>query len=143
MSQYFPKPYESFTGNITVELDFSNYATKTDLKGATGMDASNSAPKSDLGSIKAEVDKIDIDKLKTVPVDLSELSKVVDNDVVKKTVYDKLFATVNAIDIGGFVLKMQYSTDKLSIYKLLTADKKIPDISEVIKKIIIMQKLLR
>ena len=51
-------------------------------------------------------------KLKTVPVDLSKLSNVVNNDVVKKTVYDKLVAKINIIDISGFILKTKYDTDK-------------------------------
>ena len=82
------------------------------LKKATGVDTSNLAAKSDLASLKAEVDKIDIDKLKTVPFDLFKLSNVVDNGVVKKTVYAKLAANVNAIHSGGFLLKSQYNTDK-------------------------------
>ena len=90
---------------MKVELDLSNYATKTDLKEATGIDTSNLAAKSGLASLKAETDKIDVDKLKAVPVDLSKLSNVANNDVVKKTVYDKLVAKVNAIDTSGFVLK--------------------------------------
>ena len=71
---------------MKVELDLSNYATKTDLKEATGIDTSNLAAKSDLASLKAETDKIDVDKLKAVPVDLSKLSNVANNDVVKKTI---------------------------------------------------------
>ena len=70
----------------------SNYTTKTDLENAAGIDTSNSALKSNLASLKAEVDKIDVDKLNTAPVDLSKVSNVVNNDVVKKTAYDKLFA---------------------------------------------------
>ena len=103
MSQYFPKPYEPFGGDIKVDL--SNYATKTDLKIAAGIDTSKLALKSNLASLKAEVDKIVVDKLKTVPFDLSKLNKVVNNDVVKKTAYDKLVAKVNNIDISGFPLK--------------------------------------
>ena len=61
----------------------SNYATKADLKGATGVDTSNLAAKLDLARLKAEVDKIDIDELKTAPVDLSKLSNIVNNNVVK------------------------------------------------------------
>ena len=72
---------------MKVELDLSNYATKTDLKEATGIDTSNLAAKSDLASLKAETDKIDVDKLKAVPVDLSKLSNVANNDVVKKTIW--------------------------------------------------------
>ena len=65
-----------------------------------------------MASLKTEVDKLDIDKLVPVPVDLSKLSDVVKNDVVKKTVYDKLVAKVNGIDTSGFVLKTKYNTDK-------------------------------
>ena len=85
MSQYFPKPYKSFGGNINVKVDLSNYATKTNLKNATGIDTSKLAAKSDLVRLKAEVDKSDIDKLVPVPIDLSKLSNVVKNGV-KKTV---------------------------------------------------------
>ena len=83
MSQYFPKPYKSFGGNINAKVDLSNYATKTYLKNATGVDTSKLAAKSDLASLKAEIDKIDIDKLKTVPVALSKLSNVVNNVIFK------------------------------------------------------------
>ena len=86
MSKYFPKPYEPFREYVSVRLDLSNYETKSDLKGATGFDASNLAAKSDLASLKAEVDTIDIEKLKTVPVDSSKLSNVVNDEVVRKTV---------------------------------------------------------
>ena len=62
----------------------SNYATKADFKNATGIDRSKLAAKSDLVSLKAEIDKLDSDKLIPVPADLSKLSYVVKNDVVKK-----------------------------------------------------------
>ena len=64
MSQYFPKPHKLFGGDINVKVDLPNYATKTDLKNATEIDPSKLAAKSDLLSLKAEVDKLDIDKLK-------------------------------------------------------------------------------
>ena len=67
------------------------------------------------------MDKIDIDKLKTVPVDLYELSHVVENNIVKKTMYDKLVAKFNAIDISGFVLKPHYNTDKPGLEKKVKA----------------------
>ena len=70
MTQYFPEPYRSFGGNINVKVDLSNYATKLDLKNAVGVDTTRLAAKSDLASLKAEIDKIDVGKLKTVPVDL-------------------------------------------------------------------------
>ena len=62
MSQYFPKPYKPFGGDINVKADLSNYATKADLKNATGIDTSKLAAKSDLLSLKAEVNKIDVGK---------------------------------------------------------------------------------
>ena len=84
MSQYFPKQYEPFGGDINVKVDLSNYAAKTDLKDATGVDTSNFALKSNLASLKTEVDKLDIEKLVLIPIDLSKLSDLAENDVVKK-----------------------------------------------------------
>ena len=74
MSQYFPNMFRSLGGNINVKLDLSNYATKTDLKNVTHVDTSSFALKPDLASLKTEVDKLDIEKLVPVPVDLSKLS---------------------------------------------------------------------
>ena len=105
MSQYFPKPYEPFGGDINVKVDLSNYATKADIKNISHVDTSSFALKTNLANLKTEVDKLDIDKLTPVPVNLSKLSFVVTNDVVKKTVYNKLPAKVNSIDTSGFVLK--------------------------------------
>ena len=119
MSQCFPKPYEPFGGDINVKVDLSNYATKTDLKNVSHVDVSSFAPKSNLASLKTEVDKLDIDKLATVPVDLSKLSDVVKNDVVKKTEYDKLVAKVQSIDTIRFVLKTTYNTDKSDLERKL------------------------
>ena len=85
-SQYFP-PYCS-TNNIKVELDLANYATKDDVKNITHADVSSYTTKTNLAALKSEVDKIDTDKLKTVPTVLSKLSNVVKNDVVKKTDYN-------------------------------------------------------
>ena len=112
MSQYCPKQFRSFGGNINVKVDLSNYATKTDLKNVTHVDTSSFALKTNLANLKTEVDKLDIDKLVPVPVDLSKLSDVVKNDVVKKAVYDKLVAKVSNIDTSDFVLKAKYQTDK-------------------------------
>ena len=128
MSQFFPKPFRSFGGNINVKVDLSNYATKTDLKNVTHVDTSNFALKTNLASLKTEVDKLDIDKLAPVPVDLSKLSDVVKNDVVKKAVSDKLVAKINNIDTSDFVLKSKYQTDKTEL------EKKIPDVSNLVKK---------
>ena len=112
MSQYFPKPFD---GDINVKADLSNYAVKTDLKNVTHIDTSSFALKTNLAGLKTEVDKLDIYKLAPVPVDLSKLSDVVKNDVVEKTVYDKLFAKVNSINTSGFVLKTKYDIDKSEI----------------------------
>ena len=117
MIQYFPKPFRSFRGNINVKVDLSNYATKTDLKNVTHVDTSSFALKTNLASLKTEVDKLDIDKLVPVSVDLSKLSDVVKNDVVKKAVYDQLAAKVNNIDTGDFVLKTKYQTDEAELEK--------------------------
>ena len=84
MSQYFPKPYEPFGGDINVKVDLSNYATKSDIKNISHVDTSSFALKTNLANLKTEVDKLDIEKLVPVPVDLSKLSDVVKNDVVKK-----------------------------------------------------------
>ena len=117
-------------------MNLSNYATKTDLKNATGVYASKLAVKSDLAKLKVEIDKIDVDKLKSVSVDLSKLSNVENNNVVKNTVYDKLVAKVNDIDNSGFVLKTKYDRAKsdLEKKKKSDADKKIPDINGLVKK---------
>ena len=84
MSQYFTELYERFGRNIKVELDRFNYATKSDLIVAIEVDTSILAAKSDSARLKAELDKIDLDELKTVPIDLSNLSIAVNNDIVKK-----------------------------------------------------------
>ena len=84
MSQYFPKPYESFGGDINVKFDLSNYATKTDLKNVTHIVTSSFAVKTNLANLKTEVDKLDINKLAPVFVDLSKLSDALKNDVAKK-----------------------------------------------------------
>ena len=84
MSQYFPKSYESFGGDINVKVDFSHYATNGDIRNFSHIDTWSVALKTNLANLKSEVDKLDIDKLVPVPVDLSKLS-----DVVKKDLYDK------------------------------------------------------
>ena len=128
MSQYFPKLYEPFGGDINVRVDLPNYATKTDIKNISHIDTSSFALKSNLASWKTEVDKLDIHKLVPVPVDLSKLSDLVKNDVVKKTVYDKLVAKVNSIDTSGFVLKAKYDRGNSEI------ENKISDTSGLVKK---------
>ena len=128
MNQYFPKPYEPFSGDINVTVDLSNYATKDDIKNITHVDTSNFALKMNLANLKTEVDKVDIDKLVPVPVDLSKLSDVVKNDVTKKTEYNKLANKVNNIDTSRFILKTKYDADKIEL------EKKIPDTSNLIQK---------
>ena len=130
MSQYFPKPYEPFGRDINVKVDLSNLKTK--------------------------VDKLDIDKLVNVPTDLSKLSNVVNNEVVKKTEYDKLVTKVNNIDTGTgkFILKSDYDAYKLELEKkipdtsnlatkaaLTAIENKIPDVSNLVKKVTMTLKL--
>ena len=98
MSQYLPKPFRYFGGNNNIKVDLSSYATETDLKNVMHVDTSSFAP--------------DIDKLVPVSIELSKLSDVVRNDIVKKAMYDKLVAKVNNADTSGFVLKTKYETDK-------------------------------
>ena len=134
MSQYFP-PYENSSKNIKVELDLSNYATKTDLKDITNVDTGSFASKTNLAALKTEIDKVDTDKLKTVPNDLTKLSNVVNNDVVKKTEYNKLVAKVNGIDTTNFVSRTKYEKDGSDFEdKITKIDRKIPDISDLVKK---------
>ena len=99
MSTYYP-PYRSSTNNIKVELDLTNYATKADLKNITHVEVSTYASKTNLAALESEVDKIDTDKLKTVPDDLAKLSNVVKNDVVKKTDYSTKLTSTEAQTAG-------------------------------------------
>ena len=104
MSQYFFESY-TYSGKNINEVDLSNYATKLHLKNATGDNTSNLVAKSDLASLKAGTDKIDVGKLKTVCFDWSKFRNVVNNEIVKKAVYEKLVKKENKIDASGFVLK--------------------------------------
>ena len=90
MSKFVPKSYRSFGRTINVKLDLSNYVTKSDIKNISHVDTSTFALKTNLANLKTEVDKLDIDKLIPVPIDLIKLSDVVKNVVVKKTANDKL-----------------------------------------------------
>ena len=83
---YYP-PYKSSSNNIKVELDLTNYATKTDLNNVTHVDTSSFASKTNLAALKTEVDKIDVDKLKTALVDLARLTNAVEIDLVKKKLF--------------------------------------------------------
>ena len=135
MTQYFPEPYEPSGGDINVKVDLSNYATKTDLKNISHIDVRSYTLKSNLASLKTEVDKLDIDKLTSVPIDLAKLSNVVKNDVVKKTEYDKLVNKVNDIDNSNFVSRTKYEKDGSDFEdKINQIEKKIPDVSDLVKK---------
>ena len=149
MSQYFPKPYEPFGGYINVKVDLSNYATKSDLKNATGVDTSKLASKSNLANLKTEagkldidklknvptnlrnlkskVDKLDIDKLATVPVDLSKLSNVVRTELVKKTEYRAKIKNIEdeTPDITNLATKTALNT------KINEVKAEIPSISDL------------
>ena len=124
MSTYYP-PYKSSSNNIKVKLDLTNYATKTDLKNITHTDDSSFASKTNLAVLKTEVDKIDADKLKTVPDDLAKLTNVVQNDVVKKTDFSA----------DNYVTRTKFSTDTNPLDdKIDKVDKKIPDVSNLASK---------
>ena len=132
---YYP-PYRSSSNNIKVELDLSNYATKDDVKNITHIDLSNYATKTNLAALKTEVDKTDVDKLKTTSADLAKLSNVVKNDVVKKTDYSTKVTSIEAqiagltkntvdnladitklkaIDTNSFVTRTKFSADTNSL----------------------------
>ena len=118
---YYP-PYKSLSNNIKVELDLSNYVTKDDVKNITHVDVSSYATKTNLAALKTEVDKIDVDKLKTVPDDLAKLSNVVKNEVVKKTDFSA----------DTYVTRTKFSTDTNALDdKIDKVEKKIPDISNL------------
>ena len=127
MSQYFPTPLSDYK-NIKVKIDFTNYATKKDINDITHVDTSNFVLKTNLSSLKTEVDKLDIGKLATVPVDLSKLSNVVKYDVIKKVDYNKLVTKVDNIDTSGLVKKTDYNT------KITEIEDKIPDTSSLATK---------
>ena len=121
MSTYYPS-YKSFSNNIIVELDLTNYATKTDLKNITHTDVSSFASKTNLAALKTKVDKIDVDKLKTVPDDLAKWSNAVKNEVVKKTDFSA----------DDYVKKTKFSGDINSLdEKVNKVEKKIPDVSSL------------
>ena len=118
---YYP-PYISSSNNIKVELDLSNYAMKDDVKNITHVDVSSYATKTNLAALKIEVDKIDVDKLKTVPDDLAKLSNVVKNEILKKTDFSA----------DTYVTRTKFSTDTNALDdKIDKVEKKIPDISSL------------
>ena len=143
MSQYSP-PYRSSKGNINVQLDLKNYATKYDLKNVTHADVSSFASKTNLANLKNEVDKLNISESTPVPNDLTKLSNVVKNDVVKKTEYNKLVSNVDSIDTTNFVKKNKYEKDGSNLEKKISdADKKFMILVVWLKKQISILKLLK
>ena len=124
MSQYFPKSYEQFGGDINVKVYLSNYATKANI--ISHVDTSSFSLKTNLANLKTEVNKLDIDKLVPVPGDLSKLSDVVKYDVIKNTDYNaKITEIENEIpDISNLATKTL----------LNTVENKIPDTSGLVKK---------
>ena len=150
MTTYYPL-YKSSSNIVKVELDLTNYATKTDLKNITHVDVSSFASKTNLAVLKTEVDKIDTDKLKTAPTDLAKLTNAIENDVVKKTDYNTKVTSIEAqiagltkntvdnladitnlkaIDTNSFVLRTKLASNVTTLEnKIDTVDKKIPDTS--------------
>ena len=132
MTTYYP-PYNSSSNNVKVELDLTNYATKTYLKNITHVDVSRFASKTNLAALKTEVDKIDAHKLKTTPIDLDRLNNLVKNDAVKKTDYNTKVTSIEvqiagltkntvdnladitklkAIDTNSFVTRTKFSANR-------------------------------
>ena len=158
MSQYFPKPYEPFGKNINVKVDLSSYATKADIKNITHEDTSSFALKTNLCNLKTEVNSLGIDKLVLVPVDVSKLSNVVNIEVVKQNEYDTKIKNIEdkIPDISNLATKTNLNT-KINEVKneipsitglattsaLTTVENKIPSISNLVKKQIMIQKLLK
>ena len=153
---YYP-PYKSSSNNVKVELDLTNYATKTDLKNITHVDVSSFASKTNLAALKTEVDKIDTDKLKKAPTDLAKLTNAIENDLVKKkTVYNTKVTSIEtqiagltrntvdnladitklkAIDTNNFVTRTKLSADTNALDdKIDGVEKKRPDISGLATK---------
>ena len=151
---YYP-PYKSSSNNVKVELDLTNYATKTDLKNITHVDVSSFASKTNLAALKTEVDKIDADNLKTTPTDLAKLSNAVEHDVVKKTDYNTKVTSIEAqiagltknavdnladitklkaIDTNSFVTRTKFSGDTNALDDKIDGVEKNPDISGLATK---------
>ena len=152
---YYP-PYKSSSNNVKVELDLTNYATKTDLKNITHVDVSSFASKTNLAALKTDVDKIDTDKLKTAPTDLTKLTNAIENDVFKKTDYNTKVTSIEAqiagltkntadnladitklkaIDTNSFVTRTKFSADTNALDdKIDGVEKKPPDISGLATK---------
>ena len=124
MSEHFPEP-KSLWRRVKVELNLFNYATKADLKTATGVDTSKFAKTFDLASLKSNVDKIDINKLKNLPTNLSNLKTKVDKLDVDKIVH----VSVDLSKLGDIVINV----DEKDVYnaKIKNIEDKIPDITNL------------
>ena len=143
---YYSQPESHITNRINVELDLSNYPTKSDLKGVAYDKTSNLTVREDFPSLKVRVDKLDVDKLKTVLADLSSITNVIDNNVLKNVVYDKLVINANTIDTKitniGLFSEMQYDSDKRNSEKKIEGvDKKIPNTKNLVNKMLLIQRL--
>ena len=146
MTTYYP-PYQSYSNNVKVELDLTNYATKTDLKNINHVDVSSFASKTNLAALKTEVDKIDADKLKTTPTDLAKLTNAVEHDAVKKTDYNTKATSIEAqiagltknavdnladitklkaIDTNSFVTRTKFSADTNALDEKIDGVEKNP-----------------
>ena len=139
---YYP-PYKSSSNNVKVELDLTNYATKTDLKNITHVDVSSFASKTNLAALKTEVDKIDTDKLKTAPTDLAKLTNAIENDVVKKTDYNTNVTSIeaqiagltkNTVDNLADIAKLKAIDPNSFVTKIDGVEKKNPDITGLATK---------
>ena len=134
MSRYFP-PYNNSSGKFKVELDLSNYATKTDLKNVTHVDVSSYALKTNIAALKTEVDKTDTNKFKKVPDDLAKLSNLVKSNTVKNTEFTPLKTKVDGIDTDNFVSKNKFEKDIKDLdYPTDQVGKRIPGVSGLATK---------
>ena len=129
MSQYFPKPYELFGGNINVKFGLSNYATKADLKNVTYVDTSTFSEKVDLPSLKSNADNLDFDKLKNLPTNLSSLKSNVD-----KSDFDKLVSI--PVDLSKLTNgEKNYVVEKYVYNTMIkNIEDEIPDITNLVTK---------
>ena len=141
MSQHCPKEYEPLGGDINVKVDLPTYAT--------GVDKSKFAEKVDLFNVKSNADKLDIDKLALVPVDLSKLSNVVKNDVVKKTehkakiknteyktpdITNLVTETIINAKINEIKGEIPSTTNLVTTTALTAVEYKIPNVSHLVDK---------
>ena len=157
MSEYFPAP-KSSGRRVKVELDLSSYAPKSDLKNTIGVDTSKFAKKVDLANLKSNVDKLAIDKLVTLLVDLSKLSDVVKTDVDKKDVYNAKIkniedktpditnvatnASINA-KINEVKGEIPNITNLATTTAFTAVEYKIPSISNLVEKLTKTQKIVK